>query len=125
MPDNCVTLSSALPTCTLLEHTPPLLCIVIRQGRTLPIVLCSAQDFAFALIVTAHCTLVGKCVDICTIYKGWGQCVCPSASLYSIVQWFSSSLCPNAPLIKICLQIIFLFFFICDSMVWSSPSLLT
>ena len=51
---NCVTLSSTLPTCTLLEHTPPLLCIVIRQGRTLPIVLCSAR---LCICTDCHSTL--------------------------------------------------------------------
>ena len=71
---------------TRAHSTPPLLCID-KTGQHPPFPLYFVQqDFAFALIVTAHCTLVGKCVGICTIYKGWGQCVCPSASLYSIVQ---------------------------------------
>ena len=87
----CVTLSSALSTCTLLEHTPPSRALIRQGSASLPLYFVQ-QDFTFALIVTAHCTLVGKSVVICTIYKGWGQCVCPSASLYSIVQWSSSRL---------------------------------
>ena len=111
MPDNCVTLSSALPTCTLLEHTPPLLCIDKTGQRP------------------SHCTLFSKTlhshwlsqhtapwwenvwVSVPFIKGGVSVCVLPLPfTPLSSYQWSSSSLCP-APLIKICLQIIFSFLF--------------